>query len=148
MIPTVPPHPGSTNAAVSVRMSRAKRRDTAPEIRLRRALHAQGLRFRVAFPVPGQRRRSIDIAFTRPKLAVFIDGCFWHGCPRHGTKPRSNSDWWVVKLAANQQRDADTDSVLMGLGWSVIRVWEHESVDEGAAKVLRALGRNSSPVGD
>ncbi|MCF4122077.1 very short patch repair endonuclease [Antribacter sp. KLBMP9083] len=116
-------------------MSRAKRRDTAPELALRRELHARGLRYRVTFPVPGQRRRTIDVAFTRAKLAVFIDGCFWHGCPEHGTRPRSNSAWWRDKLAANQARDADTDRTLIELGWTVIRAWEHEAAADVADRI-------------
>lgn len=135
----VPAHPGSTSAQVSTRMSVARRRDTAPEVALRRALFARGLRYRVAYPVPGQRRRTIDVAFTRAKVAVFVDGCFWHGCPEHGTKPRSNSGWWQEKLAANAARDADTDRVLDALGWTVVRIWEHVVEDEAVGLVLGAL---------
>ncbi|WP_308113329.1 very short patch repair endonuclease [Antribacter soli] len=131
----VPAHPGPSSAPVSALMSRAKRRDTAPELALRRELHARGLRYRVTFPVPGQRRRTIDVAFTRAKLAVFIDGCFWHGCPEHGTRPRSNSAWWRDKLAANQARDADTDRTLIELGWTVIRAWEHEAAADVADRI-------------
>lgn len=116
-------------------MSRAKRKDTAPELALRRELHARGLRYRVTFPVPGQRRRTIDVAFTRAKVAVFVDGCFWHGCPEHGTRPRSNSAWWRDKLAANRARDADTDQTLIALGWTVVRAWEHEVPADVADRV-------------
>ncbi|MFI2366687.1 very short patch repair endonuclease [Promicromonospora sp. NPDC019610] len=119
-------------------MSGAKRRDTAPEVALRRELHARGFRYRVAYPVPGQRRRTIDIAFTRTKVAVFVDGCFWHGCPEHGTKPRSNSVWWREKLAANAARDADTDRVLTEIGWQVVRVWEHDA-NRNAADLVEEL---------
>ena len=136
-------HPGSSSAGVSARMSRARRRDTAPELALRRELHARGLRYRVAYPVPGQRRRTIDIAFTRAKVAVFVDGCFWHGCPDHGTKPRSNSAWWQEKLASNAARDADTDRVLTELGWQVVRVWEHDA-DRGAADLVEDCVRRRS----
>lgn len=135
----VPAHPGPSSAQVSARMSGARRRDTAPELAIRRLLHAQGLRYRVAFPVPGQRRRTIDIAFTRTKLAVFVDGCFWHGCPEHGTQPKSNSDWWATKITANRARDADTEVFLQQRGWSVLRVWEHEPPDRAAARVLAVL---------
>jgi len=131
----VPKHPGSTSEAVSARMSVARRRDTAPELAVRRLLHARGLRFRVNYAIPGQRRRTIDIAFTRPRVAVFIDGCFWHGCPEHGTQPQRNSAWWQAKLAANRARDADSDAILRAQGWSVVRVWEHELPDLAAARI-------------
>lgn len=100
-------------------MSTARRRDTAPELAVRRVLFAAGLRYRVAFPVPGQRRRTIDVAFTRQKLAVFVDGCFWHGCAEHGTQPSANSAWWRAKIEANRARDRDTDQVLSTHGWTV-----------------------------
>ncbi|NKX92688.1 very short patch repair endonuclease [Sanguibacter hominis ATCC BAA-789] len=120
-------------------MSIARRRDTAPELALRRQLHALGLRYRVTYPVPGQRRRTIDVAFTRVRLAIFVDGCFWHGCPEHGTRPRSNSAWWQQKLAANTARDRDTDRVLIEAGWTVLRFWEHTDPTEVARVVLRTL---------
>ncbi|QKE83184.1 very short patch repair endonuclease [Arthrobacter sp. NEB 688] len=118
-------------------MSTAKRRDTAPEVALRRELHARGLRYRTNVPVPQQRRRTIDVAFTRAKVAVFVDGCFWHGCPEHGTRPRANSEWWAKKLTANQARDRDTDRLLVDLGWHVIRVWEHEAPQAAADRIIR-----------
>ncbi|MFK5633746.1 very short patch repair endonuclease [Ornithinimicrobium sp. LYQ103] len=139
MTPTVPPHPGSSSPQVSARMARAARRETAPELALRRALHADGYRFRVVHPVPGNRRRSIDIAFTRARVAVFVDGCFWHGCPVHGTQPRANSEWWTTKLAANRERDVDTDRLLREAGWQVVRVWEHEPVEQAVAAVVAAV---------
>jgi DNA mismatch endonuclease, patch repair protein len=116
-------------------MSRLARRHTKPEVALRRELHRRGLRFRVQLPVPGNRRRTIDIAFTRAKLAVFVDGCFWHGCPEHGVKPSTNSEWWRWKLARNQERDADTARLLEEAGWTVLRLWEHEDVGAAAAEV-------------
>lgn len=132
-------HPGSSSTRVSARMAKARRRDTAPEIALRRELHARGLRYRVAFPVPGQRRRTIDIAFTKAKVAVFVDGCFWHGCPDHGTKPRANSAWWREKLSANTARDADTNRVLRAIGWKVVRLWEHEPATAGADRIAAVV---------
>lgn len=123
---TVSSHPGSSSAAASRRMSQLQRRDTRPELAIRRQLHALGLRYRVAYPVPGQRRRTIDIAFPRLMLAVFVDGCFWHGCPTHGTSPRSNKDWWQEKLNANRARDHSTERLLADIGWSFLRFWEHE----------------------
>lgn len=120
-------------------MSTARRRDTGPELALRRLLHAAGLRYRVAYPVPGNRRRTIDIAFPTLRIAVFVDGCFWHGCPEHGTRPRSNESWWAVKLAANLARDQDTSARLAEQGWQVIRIWEHEEPDLAAQEVANAV---------
>ncbi|MGH3976795.1 MAG: very short patch repair endonuclease [Pseudonocardiaceae bacterium] len=140
----VPPHPGPSSQTASRRMSTARRRDTAAELALRRELHRRGLRYRVVYPLPGQRRRTIDVAFTKVRVAVFVDGCFWHGCPEHGTKPRSNSEWWRTKLAANRARDEDTDHLLREIGWTVVRIWEHEpaeiAADQVAAAVRRAAG--------
>lgn len=141
MSPTfhVPAHPGSSSEAVSRRMSTLKRTDNEAELAVRRVLYAAGCRYRVQYPVPGLPRRTIDIAFTRAKVAVFIDGCFWHGCPEHGTAPRANSDWWGVKLAANRGRDLDTTARLTDQGWRVLRVWEHEPPVETLERVRRLL---------
>ena len=116
-------------------MSGLRRRDNDAELAVRRLLHAAGYRYRVTYPVPGRSRRTIDIAFTRHKVAVFIDGCFWHGCPQHGTQPRSNAEWWSTKLAANRARDADTTARLQANGWLVLRAWEHQSSAEVAEQV-------------
>ena len=120
-------------------MSAARRRDTKPELDVRRLLHARGFRYRVAYPVPGAARRSIDIAFTKVKVAVFLDGCFWHGCPEHGTHPRANADWWVVKLRRNMARDAETDDLLESAGWRVMRFWEHESPEAVADRICSVV---------
>ncbi|GAB7190839.1 very short patch repair endonuclease [Kineococcus sp. NUM-3379] len=133
------PHPGASTAAVSQRMSRLRKRDNAPEMAIRRRLHARGLRYRVAWPVPGQRRRTIDIAFTRARLAVYVDGCFWHGCPEHMHLPKANREWWTRKIAWNQARDADVTRQLEVLGWTVLRVWEHEDPEEVVERVVRWL---------
>lgn len=109
------PHPGASSPEIARRMSRLKRRDNHPEMAVRRLLHASGLRYRVAYPIPGQRRRTVDIAFTRAKVAVYIDGCFWHGCPAHGTSPRAHAGWWADKIAANRARDASSTAQLEGL---------------------------------
>jgi len=135
----VPAHPGSTSAIASVRLSLLRRRDTKPELAVRRLLHAHGLRYRVTFPVPGQRRRTIDIAFTRRHVAVFIDGCFWHGCVVHGVKPTANAEWWQTKIAANRARDEDTTRALEEHGWRVLRFWEHERPAAVVEAVLAAL---------
>lgn len=120
---------------MSRRMSRLARRDTRPEVALRRALHRRGLRFRVQMKVPGNRRRTIDIAFTRVRLAVYVDGCFWHGCPEHHILPRTNSKWWTWKVELNRARDADTTRELEDAGWMVLRFWEHVDAAEAAAVI-------------
>lgn len=135
----VPAHPGSSSPSASRRMSTVKRRDNDGEIAVRHLLHAAGFRYRVNYPVPGLRRRTIDIAFTRAKVAVFVDGCFWHGCPEHGNRPTANADWWMTKLAANAARDVDTSEHLQHLGWLVIRVWEHIEPAQAARIVSDAV---------
>lgn len=126
-------------AAVGARYSKLPRGATGPELALRRALHAQGRRYRVQLKVAGLPRRTIDIAFPKQRLAVFVDGCFWHRCPEHGTDPRTNSDWWRWKLDRTEARDLDTTQRLEALGWHVLRVWEHEDADAAAARVHERL---------
>ncbi len=106
---------------------------------IRQLLHARGLRYRVAWRIPGMPRRTVDIAFTRARVAVFVDGCFWHSCPIHRTTPASNRAWWESKLATNRARDAATDQHLLGLGWQVLRIWEHEDPAETAERVYDAV---------
>jgi len=114
-------------------------RDTPPELALRRLLHARGLRYRVdARPVKGLNRRA-DVVFGPVKVAVFVDGCFWHTCPEHGSSPRSNSDWWAEKLRRNVARDRDTDTKLAAAGWIVLRIWEHEPPEFAADRVARTV---------
>ncbi|MFZ3393617.1 very short patch repair endonuclease [Rhodococcus sp. 7Tela_A2] len=128
-----------TDARTSARMSRQRRRDTAPEVALRRELHRRGLRFYVdRAPLPGVRRRA-DLVFPRRRVAVYVDGCFWHRCPLHATDPKNNAEWWADKLAGNVKRDRDTDSRLAAAGWTVIRVWEHEDPTTAATRVAEAL---------
>lgn len=119
-------------------MRRQGRRNTGPELELRRQLWRRGLRYRVDYPVLGRRRRA-DIVFTRSRVAVFVDGCFWHGCPVHGSVPKANADWWRQKLEENRCRDRDTDLRLAATGWRVIRCWEHEDPVEVADRVETAL---------
>ena len=125
--------------ATSRRMARQRTRDTAPELLLRRELHRRGLRYRVDAPIPGMPRRRADILFTRAKVAVFVDGCFWHGCQEHKTAPVNNGAWWVAKLARNVERDRETGDHLRSLGWIVLRVWEHEDMQHAAADVHRIV---------
>jgi DNA mismatch endonuclease (patch repair protein) len=121
-------------------MARVRRRDTAPELALRRILHARGLRYRVdRAPLPDLARRRADLVFGRARVAVFVDGCFWHGCPEHATMSKTNSDWWASKLAGNVRRDRDTDRRLANAGWSVVRIWEHEDPNTAAEKVGAAV---------
>lgn len=129
----------ATDPATSARMSAQRRRDTTPEIALRRELHRRGLRYFVdRAPLEGIRRRA-DLVFPRRKVAVFVDGCFWHSCPQHATHPKNNAQWWADKLAANVARDRDTDARLTEQGWTVIRVWEHEDPLAAADVVHDAL---------
>jgi DNA mismatch endonuclease (patch repair protein) len=124
-------------------MAAQRRRDTEPELRLRAALHAMGLRYRVAYAVPGKARRSIDVAFPRRKVAVFVDGCFWHACPAHGTSPRRNAAWWKSKLDRNVERDRQTDALLIDAGWVVLRFWEHEDMQVSAEQVRVEVRRRA-----
>lgn len=122
-------------------MRNTRRRDTPPEMAIRRLLHGQGFRYRVNYqPIP-TLRRTADIAFIRTKVAVFIDGCFWHSCPLHGTLPKSNADWWQAKLQRNVDRDRDTDERLRNAGWTVIRIWEHEQPASAAGRVAEAVNQ-------
>lgn len=111
---------------------------------MRRLLHARGLRYRVDRVLPGLPRRRADIVFPRHKLAVFVDGCFWHGCPEHKTVPKTNAAWWAAKLARNAERDRETDTHLVELGWTVLRIWEHEDPDR-AADLVEAAVRSGHP---
>ncbi|MFE3196223.1 very short patch repair endonuclease [Nocardia sp. NPDC059240] len=130
-----------TDAATSARMAKQRRTGTKPEIDLRRELHRRGKRFFVdRAPLPGLRRRA-DLVFPRRKVAVYVDGCFWHSCPEHATRPKNNARWWAEKLAGNVARDRDTDTKLAAAGWTVVRVWEHESPESAAELVMAALTR-------
>ncbi len=128
-------------------MSRQRSRDTEVELALRRVLHASGLRYRVhRRPVKGVRREA-DIVFGPARVAVFVDGCFWHGCPEHATWPRNNAEFWRRKIEGNRARDLDTDTRLAEAGWASVRVWEHEDPAEAAARIaaLVASRRRGGP---
>lgn len=123
-----------------------RRTDTSPERRLRSRLHRLGFRFRKDYPVDvGQSRKPRpDIAFTRQRVAVFVDGCYWHLCPDHGRIPGgANRGYWERKLKSNQARDQADTSALAAAGWKVVRIWEHELEDEGARTVIELLERGS-----
>ena len=121
--------PVASDLGVVARMSRQRVADTEPELRVRRLLFAAGMRFRKQYPVPGYPRRSIDIAFPRRRLAIFLDGCFWHGCSEHKSGPKANDEWWAAKFEENRRRDRETTVELESRGWHVMRFWEHETPD-------------------
>ena len=114
-------------------------------MRLRTLLHGRGLRYRVDQAVPGLPRRRADIVFVAARVAVFVDGCFWHGCPSHYVGPKANAAWWREKIDANRRRDADTDATLCRLGWRVIRVWEHEAPAVAAERICAAVAGRVEP---
>jgi DNA mismatch endonuclease (patch repair protein) len=128
-----------TEASVSARMRRQSPHDTEPEVRLRSALHRRGLRFRVHLRLPGGARREADVAFTARRIAVFVDGCYWHGCPIHASWPKQNADFWRNKIEANRVRDLDTAARLASVGWRTIRVWEHEDPNDAADLIERVV---------
>lgn len=117
-------------------------RDTAPELALRKLLHARGLRYRVDVRPVKSLRRKADIVFTRQRICVFVDGCFWHRCPDHGTTPRTNNTYWSTKIETNARRDRETDERLADEGWTVLRFWEHDDV-LAAADAVEARVRGS-----
>ncbi|MFC8659369.1 very short patch repair endonuclease [Streptomyces sp. SID14515] len=135
----------ASNEAVRASMKANRSRDTAPELALRRAVHALGMRYRVAArPLPTVRRTA-DLVFARARVAVFLDGCFWHGCPEHHTVAVRNGQYWADKVARNKARDADTDQRLRDAGWEPIRVWEHEDVLLAAERVRSVVLSRKHP---
>lgn len=129
----------ASSPRVRRQMQAMRRRDTGPELALRRILWGQGLRYRVdTRPVAGLRRKA-DLVFSRRLVAVFVDGCFWHACPDHGSQPRTNQQYWQPKLARNVQRDRETNAALADAGWTVVRVWEHEDPAAAAVRVADAV---------
>ncbi|MEW2807269.1 very short patch repair endonuclease [Streptomyces massasporeus] len=129
----------ASSAARRRNMQAIRSRDTKPEKLIRRLVHAQGLRFRVsARPLP-DLRRTADMVFRPVKVAVFVDGCYWHGCPEHYVPPRTNSGYWSEKVLRNVTRDRDTDRRLREAGWLVLRFWEHEPAEECSLAVCKAV---------
>ena len=121
------------------RMQSVRQAGTGPELALRRELFRRGFRYRVQVRLAEMPRRTIDLVFIRARVAVFIDGCFWHGCPEHGTWPKANADFWRGKILANVARDRETDQQLKEAGWSVVRVWEHEDPVAAADRIVARL---------
>lgn len=131
--------PSPSSEAASRRMAATGQRDTSAEMKIRRRLHGMGLRYRVDFPVLERPRRRADLVFTRARVAVFVDGCFWHGCPEHGTWPKSNVEFWREKIKTNRNRDHDTNARLAAVGWEVIRIWEHENPKEASEMIAKTV---------
>ena len=133
------PHPSSQGRSANMKANR--RTDTKPELALRHALHRLGYRYRKDYrlDLDSGRRVRPDIAFTARKVAVFVDGCFWHACPEHGSKPRANEWYWGPKLIKNVERDRVNDAALILAGWTVVRLWEHVPLDEAVRTVVTAL---------
>jgi DNA mismatch endonuclease (patch repair protein) len=127
--------PAASSPEALHRMQSTRRRDTAAEVALRKVLHRLGLRYRIdRKPLPDLRRKA-DVLFRKAKVAVYVDGCFWHGCPLHATWPRQNARFWRDKIETNRRRDADTDHHLLAAGWAPLRVWEHEEPQEAARRI-------------
>ncbi|GCD99324.1 very short patch repair endonuclease [Embleya hyalina] len=137
LVTTEPLPEGSWASSPAVRRSMTgnRGRDTKPELRLRSALHRRGLRYRVSVRPEEQLRRTADVVFVRSQVAVFVDGCYWHGCPEHHRPSSKNTAFWRQKIDGNRIRDAETTSALEAAGWTVVRVWEHEDADEAARRI-------------
>lgn len=122
-------------------------RDTKPELAVRRAAFALGLRYRVGRKPLADHRRTADLVFPRARVAVFIDGCFWHGCPAHGSQPKANVDYWEPKLARNRERDAETDDLLRVAGWVPLRFWAHEDPASVAVQIAEVVAARRATLG-
>tara|TARA_Y100001958_G_scaffold107799_1_gene75594 strand:- start:2577 stop:2990 length:414 start_codon:yes stop_codon:yes gene_type:complete len=130
----------SKSEQISDQMRRMPTRDSKPEIKIRKVLYSLGLRYRVHQKhLPGKP----DISFGPAKVAVFVDGCFWHNCPDHGTIPKSNRDWWVEKFKKNRERDKRKDRELRQIGWEPIHIWEHEDPEEASKYIARVVSQRT-----
>lgn len=136
--------PSARDAGVRSRMSQVSTRDTAPELALRRLLWARGMRFRVDVAPLAELRSRADIVFRRAQVAVYVDGCFWHGCPEHAIPPKHNSAWWKAKLAETAARDRRVEAALHANGWTVVRVWEHEDPHEACERIAHIVDTRNS----
>jgi len=138
--------PAASSALVRSRMRNQRRRDTQPELAVRRILHSRGIRYRVDTRPESDLRCKADLVWKGLHLVIFIDGCFWHGCPTHATRPKANQDWWAKKLDGNMERDRRADAELGARGWKVLRFWEHERPEEVADVICGQLAvLRSSP---
>lgn len=128
-------HVSPSSHEASLRMAKVRQKGTSAELILRKALHARGLRYRLHVPLLTKPRRVADIVFSSARVAVFVDGCFWHGCPQHASWPKSNAEFWREKIETNRTRDADTDQRLRAMGWKVVRIWAHEDAGQAAIRI-------------
>lgn len=128
----------------SRRMAKVRQKGTEAEIKLRRELYRSGLRYRVGYAVLQRPRRIADVAFPGLKIAIFVDGCFWHGCPKHATWPKQNAEFWRQKIETNRARDADTNVRLHAMNWRVLRIWEHESPVTAAKRVSKLVAKTKA----
>jgi DNA mismatch endonuclease (patch repair protein) len=141
--PSTLQRPSASSDHIRRRMEQQRRRDTGPELALRKAVWRLGLRYRVDIsPIPGRRRA--DLVFTRAKVAVYVDGCFWHMCPAHSSIPKANRDWWIAKLNANFARDRAADACLREAGWTVVRIWEHEDAEFARLRIAESVSGRPS----
>lgn len=144
---SVMPRVLSSSPEASHRMAKVRQKGTDAEVALRREMFRIGLRYRVDYVVLKKPRRIADIAFPGRRIAIFVDGCFWHGCPEHATWPKRNAEFWRQKIEANRQRDAETTELLRSLGWTVLRFWSHQSPAEAAKTVAHMVAMADSKRG-
>jgi DNA mismatch endonuclease, patch repair protein len=142
----VRPRPSASSSDVRLRMQRTRQRDTPAELALRSALHRSGLRFRIdCRPLAGVPRKA-DVVFRRARVAIFVDGCFWHGCPEHGTWPKINAQWWRTKIEGNRRRDRETNETLIREGWIVVRLWSHQDLAAGARRIASIVKQRTNKI--
>jgi DNA mismatch endonuclease, patch repair protein len=140
--PRLPMGSWASTPAVRRVMQGNKSRDTRPEIAVRSAVHALGMRYRVSARPLRDLRRTADLVFRNARVAVFVDGCFWHGCPQHHAPPRTNASYWATKILGNKSRDEDTTKRLCQEGWTVLRFWSHEEPLRVAAQIAKVVATN------
>ena len=144
----IPPAPPASTASVRAVMQGNRKRDTGPERALRSELHRRGLRYRLHKHASQEVKCVADVVFRFERIAVFVDGCFWHGCLDHGVRPRTHSDYWDAKLARNVARDRRNDAALEAAGWTVVRVWEHEPPAEAADRISQLVREKRAQLQD
>lgn len=143
-------YPAPLNDGRSRNMQANRRTDTKPEVALRKALHHRGYRYRkdLLLRLPGGLRVRPDIVFTGRKIAVFVDGCFWHSCPEHGRQPTTNEWYWSPKLERNRERDRSVTEELRSAGWTVLRIWEHVALEDAIRQVSAAVDAGGEHIFD